>query len=195
MAITKTQHQSPRIRRVWEVDEFDEKEEEYTVNDEELMLKVQELFAVPPELRVQSEDDDLDLSPFLMNRVYDEDGEIKEIEEGVELSLDDMAKEILYIAKEIKQSALWWQVSTDPEAQNKPKLPNVRKKKNIGTNAVKETGESGTTARRKSGELGAVAQEEVGTTNLAPKILPWHKKAKPFVKKELKTKLWWQEEV
>lgn len=168
-----------KVRRVWDVDAFDEKEEEHSVDDEELMLKVQELFGVPPGLGGEGLEEGRNLAPFCIKRIYDMQGEIEEVEEGVELSLADMKIEIAFLAEEAKQMALSWERTVITDTEGKPKDVDATKKSN--ETSVGESLERGDDA---------VAG---GSKKRLPRILPWHKKAKPSVKEEVQIKLWWEE--
>jgi hypothetical protein len=119
-----------KIRRVWDEEVFNEKEEEHAVDDGELLLTVRELFGVPPELGVENAEGGSDFAQFVMKRIYDIDGEIEAIEEGVTFSLETMGIEMVFLSEEAKRTARCWQRISMRETKNKPKPADIAKKVN-----------------------------------------------------------------
>jgi hypothetical protein len=160
-----------KIRRVWDEEVFNEKEEEHAVDDRELFVRVRELFGVPPELGVENPEGGSDFAPFVMKRIYDIDGEIEVIEEGTTFSLETLRIEMVFLSEEAKRAELRWQRSPIAETKNKPKPAGIAKK--VNGPSVTESKEA------KGGMLG--------------RILPWRKKVISKVKQNVTVKLWWEE--
>ncbi|KAL3935206.1 MAG: hypothetical protein SGBAC_009227 [Bacillariaceae sp.] len=183
MTLTKEQKQSMKwlVRRVWDDEDFDEKEYDHSVADKELTSKVRELFGVPSDidlesLKSESRFNDVssiaDSAPFLLRRIYDFDGEIEEVEAGVEFGEKDLEKAIDHVNAEAKETVMWWEVTPDSEPKFKP----------LSKGIVKKLEEPWYTYNVKN------------EAKPKKRIMPWHKIATP--KKEVKereVKMWWEE--
>ncbi|CAJ1930797.1 unnamed protein product [Cylindrotheca closterium] len=171
------------VRRVWDDDEFDEKEDEYSVADKELTSKVRELFGVPDDVdlenmksesRFKDISSECDSAPFLLRRIYDFDGEIEEVEAGVAFSTADLKKTIECVSAEAKETVMWWDLVPDSEPKYKP----------LGTKLFRKAKEPWYSYNAK----------DESKPKKVSRILPWHKKATPKkVEEQGDVKMWWEE--
>ncbi len=104
-----------KVKRVWDVEDVDDEEEEYSVDHDDLMDKIKSLLGVPEQFGQTSEEWDIkidnespweidgkkDSAPWYVKRVYDIDGEIDSSDEEGEtiLSIGRMAEAIKKIVE------------------------------------------------------------------------------------------------
>ena len=85
-----------KVKRVWNVEEADDKEEEHTVDNDDLFGKVKDLLGVPP-ADVNNEDMK---APWKIRKVIDVDGEVEESESESSLEEGDMIQHMNSMASE-----------------------------------------------------------------------------------------------
>jgi hypothetical protein len=159
-----------KVKRVWNLEGMDEKEEEHTVHNDNLLPTIRYLFGLPVEdaseavcLNGVINDDDKS-APFYMKRVYHYKGEIEEIQIEVQFNAKEMENEMNAIKKESK---------------NAPRRKKYSRKAKTTTTWSPDAGRSSEKEKK------------------ALRILPWEKKANVSKKQEepnKEIKMWWWEE-
>ena len=91
-----------KVKRVWNAEEADDKEEEHTVDNEDLFGKVKDLLGVP-----SSDVNDEDMkAPWKIRKVIDVDGEVEESESESSLEESDMLHHFQNMATDCQEEFL-----------------------------------------------------------------------------------------